>query len=142
MKRFWKNPPQKKALVLKKITFWSIGSSRWYFRLYFMPRFFASSTETKASRWLERRAGHTFWTEKVTFLKKKTQKDSFFKQKSALWSIGSSISRKSIFLKKLAKKCVQKLQKLPFLAKKASFWTKNTCKIETNGPRDLKLGSK
>ena len=43
---------------------------------------------------------------------------------------------------KLAKKCVQKLQKLPFLAKKACFWTKNTCKIETNGPRDLNLGSK
>ena len=42
----------------------------------------------------------------------------------------------------MCKKGVQKVQKWLFLTKKVSFSTKNTHKIVTNGPRDLKLGLK
>merc|ERR1711867_98223 len=51
-------------------------------------------------------------------------------------------SKKQKLLTKISKKGLQKLQKLPFLIEKASFLTKNTHKIETNCPRDLKLGLK
>ena len=43
---------------------------------------------------------------------------------------------------KNVKKGVQKLQKWQFLTEKASFPTKNTYKIKTNGPRDLNSGLK
>ena len=43
---------------------------------------------------------------------------------------------------KLAKSASKSFKNCRFWHKKARFWTKNTCKIETNGPRDLKLGLK
>ena len=42
----------------------------------------------------------------------------------------------------MSKNGLQKLQKWSFLTKKDSFLKKNTDKIETNSPGDLKLRSK
>merc|ERR1711867_386355 len=73
----------------------------------------------------------------------KSKFSSFLRPVSTQYDLKTSWTlKKQKLLTKISKKGLQKLQKLPFLIEKASFSTKNTHKIETISPRDLKSGLK